>query len=111
MNEDIRVTYLNRALYHYDQYSNDNSLTKRYGFRMVQDYLSFADFLEENLDKDLFSNELKWVKFNAKKIAFRSDCDSKTFYSIYPEEVENSKRILSKLSFHFIFKWGLWLRS
>ena len=109
LNQNIKVTYLNRALYHYDQYSNDNSLTKSYGSRMVQDYLLFAGFLEEHLDNSLFTKELKWVKFNAKKIAFRSDCDSKEFYSIYPEAVESSKQILSKLSLHFIFKWGFWL--
>lgn len=109
LNHDIRVAYLNRELYHYDQYSNDNSLTKNYGIRMVRDYLSFADFIEKNLDNRSFSSELKWVKFNAQKIAFRSDCDSKEFYSIYPESVESSKQILSKLSLHFVFKWGLWL--
>ena len=107
MQPDVNIAYLNKAYYHYDQYSNDNSLTRNYSFQMAQDYLLFADFLEKNIDNSAFSSELKWVRFNAKKIAFLSDCDSKVFYSIYPEEVENSKRLLSGLSFHFVFKWGL----
>ena len=109
MHSDLKVSYKNKAYYHYDLYSNDSSLTRKINLSTMRDYLKLVDFIDNNLDKAIFSYELKWIKFNAKKTAFRTDCNTSEFYSIYPEETENSKQILLQSSYHFVFKWGLWL--
>lgn len=104
---NVRVTYLNKAFYHYDFFSNPSGLSRKFSIRSVNDYVSFANFIFDSLDKSAFEKEFFELKFNAIKLAFRSDCTKKEFYSFFPDQINQFKASLSNRRMHFAMKIGL----
>lgn len=90
---DIMVSYLSEPFYHYDHYSNDNGLSRRLKEESLNDYLKFYRFISNRIYDD---NLLSIIKENAKLLAFRSDCDSKRYYSIFPE-VNNCNKFTANI--------------
>lgn len=109
LNQNVKVAYLNKAFYHYDYYSNSSGLSRKLRARSVKDYLSFIEFIHDELQEDDFKDELAILRFNAIRLAFRSDCSSSEFYSIYPERSKEFRKILSSLDMPFGTKYGLLL--
>ena len=87
------VSYLSEPFYHYDHYSNDNGLSRRLKEESLNDYLKFFGFISNRISDDYL---LSKIKENAKLLAFRSDCDSKKYYSIFPE-INNSIKFTSDI--------------
>lgn len=83
MSGDLRISYLNKAFYHYDRYSNVNSLTRKFKEKALDDYLAYIGYIFDNVqdNDDMFYT----LKFNAKIFAFRSDCEQQKYYSLYPD--------------------------
>ena len=108
-NQDVKVAYLKKAFYHYDYYSNSSGLSRKLSARSVKDYLSFIEFIHDELQEDDFKDELAILRFNAIRLAFRSDCSSSEFYSIYPERSKEFRKILSSSDMPFGTKYGLLL--
>ena len=109
LNQNVKVAYLKKAFYHYDYYSNSSGLSRKLRARSVKDYLSFIEFIHDELQEDEFKDELAMLRFNAIRLAFRSDCSSSEFYSIYPERSKEFRKILSSLDMPFGTKYGLLL--
>jgi hypothetical protein len=109
LNQNVKVAYLNKAFYHYDYYSNSSGLSRKLSARSVKDYLSFIEFIHDELQEDEFKDELAVLRFNAIRLAFRSDCSSSEFYSIYPERSKEFRKILSSSDMPFGTKYGLLL--
>ena len=109
-NQDVKVAYLKKAFYHYDYYSNSSGLSRKLSSKSVKDYLSFIDFIHDELQESKFRDELAMLRFNAIRLAFRSDCSSSEFYSIFPERSKEFRKILSSSSdMPFGTKYGLLL--
>ena len=112
LNQNVKVAYLNKAFYHYDYYSNSSGLSRKLSARSVKDYLSFIEFIHDELQEDEFKDELAMLGFNTIRLAFRSDCSSSEFYSIFPERSKEFRKILSSSSssdMPFGTKYGLLL--
>lgn len=112
LNQNVKVAYLNKAFYHYDYYSNSSGLSRKLSARSVKDYLSFIKFIHDELQEGEFKDELAVLRFNAIRLAFRSDCSSSEFYSIFPERSKEFRKILlstSSSDMPFGTKYGLLL--
>lgn len=109
LNQNVKVAYLNKAFYHYDYYSNSSGLSRKLSARSVKDYLSFIEFIHDELQESEFKDELAVLRFNAIRLAFRSDCSSSEFYSIFPERSKEIRKILSSSDMPFGTKYGLLL--
>ncbi len=110
LNQDVKVAYLQKPFYHYDYYSNSSGLSRKLSSKSVKDYLSFIDFIHDELQESKFRDELAMLRFNAIRLAFRSDCSSSEFYSIFPERSKEFRKILSSSSdMPFGTKYGLLL--
>lgn len=108
-NQNVKVAYLNKAFYHYDYYSNSSGLSRKLSAKSVKDYLSFIGFIHDELQEGEFKEELAVLRFNAIRLAFRSDCSSSEFYSIFPERSKEIRKILSSSDMPFGTKYGLLL--
>ena len=109
LNHDVKVAYLQKPFYHYDYYSNSSGLSRKLTARSVKDYLSFVEFIHDELQEGEFKDELAVLRFNAIRLAFRSDCTSSEFYSIFPERFKEFRMILSSSDMPFGTKYGLLL--
>ena len=109
LNHDVKVAYLQKPFYHYDYYSNSSGLSRKLTARSVKDYLSFVEFIHDELPEGAFRDELAVLRFNAIRLAFRSDCSSSEFYSILPEHSKEFRKILSSSDMPFGTKYGLLL--
>ena len=107
LNQDVRVAYLRKPFYHYDYYTNTSGLSRKLTARSVKDYLSFVEFIHDELQEGAFKDELAALRFNAIRLAFRSDCSSSEFYSIFPERFEEFRKILSSADMPSATKHGL----
>ena len=52
VNEDIKLAYTPKALYHYDQYSNNNSYTRRYNEKIHDYECRLLDILKDYLTEE-----------------------------------------------------------
>ena len=109
LNQNVKVGYLKKAFYHYDYYSNSSGLSRKLTARSVKDYLSFVEFIHDELQEGEFKDEFAVLRFNAIRLAFRSDCSSTEFYSIFPERFKEFRMILSSSDMPFATKRGLLL--
>ena len=107
LNQDVKVAYLKKPFYHYDYFSNSSGLSRKLTARSVKDYLFFVEFIHDELQEGAFKDELSVLRFNAIRLAFRSDCSSSEFYSIYPERFNEFRTILSSSDMPFATKYGL----
>lgn len=108
MQSDVRVAYLNKAYYHYDFYSNPLGLSRKFSTKSINDYTRFANFIFNTLDEEIFKHEFEYIKFNTILLAFRSDCNKKVFYSLFPGQMNRMKAQLTKRHLHFVMKYGLY---
>ena len=67
---NIKVTYLNKVFYHYDLYSNDNSIARNYSVKNINSLVYFISYFEKHLDGNKYSDEFHRMKEIAKDIAF-----------------------------------------
>ena len=109
LNQDVKVAYLQKPFYHYDYYSNSSGLSRRLTARSVKDYLSFVEFIHDELQESEFKDELAVLRFNAIRLAFRSDCSTSEFYSIFPEHYKEFRAIISSSDMPYATKHGLLL--
>lgn len=81
-----KIAYLNKAFYHYDTHVNKNSLSQKVKRSTLDDYKKFISFAINYLSSDSHDEDIAYqLKYNYKRHAFRSDCGTKYYYSIYPE--------------------------
>lgn len=109
LNQSIKIAYINKAYYHYDCYSNSSGLSRKFSTKSVEDYWALTGFVFKELDENEYADEFAQLRFNAIKLAFRSDCPASLFYSIFPERFDEFKRILSACPLHWAMKNGLCL--
>ncbi len=95
LKHDIKVTYLNKALYHYVQH--EKSITNKYTLDTLNIHKKYVSFLSEQLGSE--SIPVVYSKEFVKKLAFRNDVLSKEdFAELYPE-------ITSKNDDNLIMRW------
>ena len=82
----IKVSYLNRAFYYYDCYSNENSLVRSFIGSIVISQMNFVAHLTHVLDISLYESEFREVKYIVKKNVFAVDFFTKQdFFDLYKD--------------------------
>ena len=79
------VAYLGKAYYHYDMFTNDNSLSRKVTCKTLQDYKSFISYAINHLEIPQDDDIIYHLKYTYKRHAFRSDCRASDYCKIYPE--------------------------
>ena len=120
---DIRISYLPKAFYHYDRFINKNSLTMTPNRSNLQSRMAFVAFMENRLDSAAYREELNSLKCVVKKVAWTSGLYTRDeFRAIYPEindvygryqetSSPTSKCVRLALAGHFQlakFLYGMW---
>ena len=83
---NLRVEYLSKAFYHYDNYSNDLSIVRTNHEKGIESQKKFIAHFEEKLDRDSYAEELYKIKAEVKDKAFVCRSFSKNdFISLYSE--------------------------
>lgn len=81
----IKISYLSKAFYHYDNYTNCNSIVRKPTVRDLESMKYLISFLENKIDTNLYYNDLYERKCNAKNLAFSLNIPYNEFYSLYEE--------------------------
>ena len=81
----IGISYLPKAYYHYDNFTNGNSIVRK---PAMKDFISMKyliTMLERRIDGGKYADELYIKKCNAKILAFRLGIPYGEFVGLYPE--------------------------
>lgn len=100
------VSYLDRAYYHYDLYSNSNSLSRRINRKALESYGKFIHFAISNLLSPDDEELIIGLKYNYKRHAFLSDCNYLNYIKIYPELNKCFIQILKSSDQSRIYKYS-----
>ena len=84
---DIKICYLNKALYHYDRNANENSIVKNKSLKELRAQIAFAQYFEPLLkETGQFSQEILHMKATVKVLGFETCSLSYSEYiELYPE--------------------------
>lgn len=81
----IKISYLPKAFYHYDYFTNTNSIVRKPILKDLNSVNYLISFLENCCDPSLFSEELYTIKCSAKILAFRLGLSRKKIIFLYKE--------------------------
>ena len=102
----IKVAYLSKAFYHYDQYTNINSLVHRPFNVMLKQEKDFASSLRNELPWGIYKKLHPYLLRNqAETMLYHSKSDLKDFLNNYSE----LKGLLHKIKSSKSRKIGLWI--
>ena len=92
---NIKVTYLNKAFYHYDLYSNENSIVRSVSLNSLNSQIYFITYFEKHLDGNKYANELYLMKASTKDRAFCcAEYTFEQFKNLYSEINHQYKRCI-----------------
>ena len=92
---NIKVTYLNKAFYHYDLYSNENSIVRSVSLNSLNSQIYFITYFEKHLDVNKYANELYLMKASTKDRAFCcTEYTFEQFKNLYSEINHQYKRCI-----------------
>ena len=99
-----RVAYLNKALYHYDTFTNESSLSRKVKRKTLEDYKKFISYAINLLDEERDADVIYYLKYSYKRHAFRSDCRPKEYSAIYPKLQKRFIKTLKTSNHPIIYK-------
>lgn len=105
LSHDIRVAYLPKAFYHYDQYLNENSLVHRSSEFIVKQGRYLRVCLRNELPKDLFNEIYPRLLYNQSMAVLG---DSQPYLADFIFDYGDLKHYLSELSISAKAKVLLW---
>lgn len=83
---DIRITYINKAFYHYDRYINKGSISMTHNKSSVISRMAFVSYIETKINPESYREELNYMKCLVKKIVWCTQAYSKEeFLNLYEE--------------------------
>ncbi len=93
---DIKTAFVNKAFYHYDLYSNNNSITRFFSQEKVEQRVQVSKRLFDGLDDNKYIEERDHLLWKTVEMAFFSECDRGFFYLLFSNSqkkklVENAK--------------------
>lgn len=83
--KDIRISYLPKAFYHYDNFTNEHSIVRKPTVRTLQSMKYLISFLENEVNENI--TDLIYIKKkNVKMLSFSmQEISYKDFYKLYNE--------------------------
>lgn len=101
LRNDIKVSYINEAYYHYIQYQT--SITNKYTIESFNTQKKYVTFLTAHLTEDSFP--VIQAKELVKKLAFKSSVVSNdVFYKLYPEiKITHDNSIVERMFYFCVF--------
>ena len=83
--QPIKITYLPKAFYHYDESTNSNSAVRSWSRKKLESQKTVINWLEQKTDS-IVKNEIINLKKDAKRTAFFvKEINTKEFRCLYPE--------------------------
>jgi len=83
------ITYLNKAFYHYDCFTQDNSLVHKVSLKKLHSFINVITHFESVLDPLSFQKELYYLKKCTKTVAFIDNHISETDYRLLFSEIND----------------------
>ena len=106
----IKVSYLPKAYYHYDQCINSNSIVRKITKNGVESQINFCKYFTSILDEENYVEELYMCKASTKELMLRSRLyNPQEIIEIFSEVNDNYIRQNYKLAFCNISKYPLCL--
>lgn len=81
----IKIAYIPKAYYHYDKFSNINSIARKPTSKDLNSYIYLISFLENKIKDKLYDKEIFSVKCYAKLLAFKLDMPYQYVINLYQE--------------------------
>lgn len=100
----LNIKYIDKAFYHYDNYSNASSLSRVFTTDTVKDYQLFVNYILKNTNEDQYKSEHLYLKRVLMKVAFRSNCPSSIYYSLCPNELGSIYNFVYKEKMNYTYK-------
>ena len=86
LTHNVTVSYINKAFYHYDYFSNVNSIVRKQKLMSLQSQISFINYFEPILNEEEFSDVFIFLKCEEKCKVFASGILCyKDFYNLFRE--------------------------
>ena len=82
---EVKTSFVNKAFYHYDLYTNNNSITRNITLDKVKQRVVVSELLFDGLDESDYIDEKNYLLWKNVNMAFRSGCDCKYFYSMFTD--------------------------
>lgn len=81
----IKIAYLPKAFYHYDLFTNVNSIVRHQTLKDLESMKFFISSIEKKIDNHLFKDEIDDFKYQAKSLAFKLDLPYGAFFYLYSD--------------------------
>lgn len=82
----VKISYLNKAFYHYDQYTNNNSIVRKVSMKGLMSQIYFVDSFSKIIDIEQYKECFYKLKASTKELAFVSGLYSNTeVFELYSE--------------------------
>ncbi len=91
---DIKTAFVNKAFYHYDLYSNNNSITRFFSQEKVEQRVQVSKRLFDGLDDNKYIEERDHLLWKTVEMAFFSECDRGFFYLLFSNS--QKKKLVEK---------------
>lgn len=98
----IKVAYLNKAFYHYDQYTNANSIVRKTTMKGLMSQIYFIDSFSRILDTEQYDECFYRIKSSTKGLAFASGLYSNEQVRDLYSEI--NERVISSKPTHYVHK-------
>ncbi len=110
-NTPVKIAYLNKAFYHYDQTINPNSIVRKTTMKGLQSQILFVEHFMKILPEEKFKKELYTIKTSTKELAYSCGLlKEKEIIELYSEV--NAEYISSaKIKHVFKYSFSLFLRG
>lgn len=106
----IKVAYLNKAFYHYDQYTNANSIVRKTTMKGLMSQIYFIDYFSKVLNTEQYDECFYRLKSSTKELAFASGLYSNEQVRDLYSEI-NERYISNKPSYYIKKCLSLCLRG
>ena len=81
-----KISYLNRAFYHYDQYTNNNSIVRKATMKGLKSQIKFIELFSNIIDSEEYKECFYKLKAATKELAMNSNLYNNTqVYELYSE--------------------------
>lgn len=109
---NVKVEYQNKAYYHYDLFSNSNSIVRNVSLNGLYSAVYFVDYFERHLDAVEYKNEFYLMKVFIKDWAFLCpDYSFTQFDTLYKEINKRYVRFFNPLHSRFYAVISLLIRN
>lgn len=108
---NVHISYVNRAFYHYDCFSNAHSIVRTQKMMCLQSSILFVNYFESILDQNEFRDTIIHLKCNGKRFVFATGIlGYEDFCNLYSEindyYIVHSRRLTHRIFNIAVLRYG-----